>query len=245
MRAALIRVGVDQAYGRWNAPVDPETGDFVYVPIPEGPKAPVQQALATTYDAVEPELRAFATRSKAVGSQACSLPSDLRGAVTHLDPDFRHLTYGDNGERRGKGITDFGPGDVLAFYAGLRPIRRCEHRLIYALIGLYRVAEVVRVASVPRERWSENAHLRRQHHRATDVIVRAAPGSSGRLRWCLPIGEFRNGAYRVRMDLLNRWGGLSCRDGFIQRSAVPPMFLHPERFMAWFEQVHLGLIAAN
>jgi hypothetical protein len=40
MRATLVRIGIDQAYGAWNAPMDPETNDFVYVPIPEGPKAP-------------------------------------------------------------------------------------------------------------------------------------------------------------------------------------------------------------
>jgi hypothetical protein len=32
MRAYLIRIGVDHAYGAWNAPMAPETNDFVYVP---------------------------------------------------------------------------------------------------------------------------------------------------------------------------------------------------------------------
>ena len=36
MRGLLIRVGIDQAYGGWNAPIDPMTGEFVYVPIPDG-----------------------------------------------------------------------------------------------------------------------------------------------------------------------------------------------------------------
>jgi hypothetical protein len=34
MKALLVRIGVDQAYGGWNTPVDAE-GRFVYVPIPE------------------------------------------------------------------------------------------------------------------------------------------------------------------------------------------------------------------
>ena len=34
MKGVLVRIGVDQAYGGWNAPVDAE-GRFVYVPIPE------------------------------------------------------------------------------------------------------------------------------------------------------------------------------------------------------------------
>lgn len=39
---------------------------------------------------------------------------------------------------------------------------RCllEHRLVYALVGLYRVAESVRAQSVPALRWSENVHTR-------------------------------------------------------------------------------------
>lgn len=36
MKALLIRIGVDQAYGGWNAPVDADWR-FVYVPIPESP----------------------------------------------------------------------------------------------------------------------------------------------------------------------------------------------------------------
>jgi hypothetical protein len=40
VRAMLVRIGIDQAYGDWNAPVDPESNEFVYVPIPEGVKAP-------------------------------------------------------------------------------------------------------------------------------------------------------------------------------------------------------------
>ncbi len=35
LKAILIRVGVDQTYGRWNAPCNPDTNDFVYVPIPQ------------------------------------------------------------------------------------------------------------------------------------------------------------------------------------------------------------------
>jgi hypothetical protein len=36
MRAYLVRIGVDQAFGGWNAPMNPETREFVYVPIGDG-----------------------------------------------------------------------------------------------------------------------------------------------------------------------------------------------------------------
>ncbi|MGB8932233.1 MAG: hypothetical protein WCC48_13400 [Anaeromyxobacteraceae bacterium] len=107
------------------------------------------------------------------------------------------------------------------------------------------MAEIVRAGDVQRERWRENAHTRRADFPATDVIVRATPGRSGRLRRCIPIGEFRNRAYRVRPDLLATWGGISAKDGFLQRSAVPPRFLEPRRFLGWFQAQKPELVAAN
>jgi hypothetical protein len=135
------------------------------------------------------------------------LPSELLTANMHLDPDFQHLTYGDSGTRRGKGLTDLGPDDVIVFYSGLKPVTACRHRLVYALVGLFRVAESVRVESVSESQWSANAHTRRTHREPSDVIVRAKRGSSGRLRECIPIGEFRDRAYRVEKGILAEWGG--------------------------------------
>lgn len=37
MKAVLVRIGIDQAYGGWNAPIDLGSGQFVYMQIPEGP----------------------------------------------------------------------------------------------------------------------------------------------------------------------------------------------------------------
>lgn len=246
MRATLIRIGIDQACGGWNAPVDPETNEFVFVPIPEGANVPQRPGLATTYATVATALATFAAHRPGIAARLVSLPPALRDAPTHLDPDFVQLTYGDNGERRGKAITMLDRGDALVFYAGLRPVAPCPYRLVYALVGLYRVASVARVADFPRARWSENAHLRRLNSRPSDVVVHAEPGRSGRLRRCIPIGEFRDGAYRVRRDLLAEWGGLSCKDGFVQRSAVPPRFIDPLRFLSWFERrTGPELVAAN
>lgn len=245
MRAILVRIGIDQAYGGWNAPVDPLTNEFVYVPIPEGHAAPQHRELATTYSTVETALRRFGAERGGLDPASTRLPPHLAGAATHLDPDFDQLTYGDNGERRGKAITRFEPGDLIVFYAGLRPVTACEHRLLYALVGLYRVASVSRVSEFPQSRWNENAHLRRVNAQPSDVVVHAEPETSGRLRRCIPVGEFRSGAYRVTRDLLEAWGGLSCKDGFIQRSAVPPRFSDTDRFLSWLERTGFELVATN
>jgi hypothetical protein len=242
MRAYLVRVGIDQAFGGWNAPVDPRTNEFAYVSIPEA--SAQRPGLATPYDLVRPALARFAEAHPDAPPRGVQLPAELARANMHLDPDFGTLTYGDT-ERRGRGLADLEAGDLVAFYAGLRPVSPCPHALVYAVVGLYRVAEVVRLLTVPAPRWHENAHTRRSEHRPTDVIVRADPRVSGRLRACLPVGEFRDRAYRVTRDVLDAWGGLSSRDGYLQRSAVPPRILEPARFLAWFERRRPQLVSAN
>lgn len=233
MKGLLVRVGIDQAYGGWNAPVDPNTLDFAYIPIPDGAQHP---HLSTPYSSVVGALAPFS------GAQ---IPQKLMGSAMHLDPDFQHLTYGDNGARRGKGVAGLERGDFIAFFSSLKPTSPSEHNLLYALIGFYRVHEVAWASAVPASRWAENAHTRRIKHSSTDIIVRADRASSGRLRRCIPVGKWRDRSYRVRTELLERWGHLSCRDGFIQRSAVPPRFLEPTRFLNWFEEQSPELIQAN
>jgi hypothetical protein len=118
---------------------------------------------------------------------------------------------------------------------------------MYAIVGLYVVDEVVPIAEIPREQWRENAHTRRipRSKQPDDFVVRARAGQSGKLQECVPIGEWRERAYRVRKDLLKEWGGLSVKNGYIQRSAVPPCFLDPERFHTWFKKQAVGLVASN
>src|SRR5437016_388593 len=91
-----------------------------------------------------------------------------------------------------------------------------------------------------------NAHSRRMlSEGAQDVIIRARPGISGRLEGCLSIGEWRDRAYRVRRDVLEAWGGLSVKDGYLQRSARLPKFHDPMRFRCWLESQQPILVQAN
>ncbi len=242
MRAILIRVGIDSKYGRWHSPVDPASNEFVYVPIPE--QRDCRPGLATRYSSLRPALEAFAAARPETTRRSIVLPDHLTDAAMHLDPDFQNLTYGDK-PVRGRRLSELGAGDAVVFYAGLRPTQPCEHRLVYAIIGLFLVREVVRLREVPTDRWAENAHTRRSIPRDDDVIVRADPAMSGRLRRCIPIGEWRGRAYRVRREILEAWGDLSCRDGFIQLSGVPPTFREPRRFMTWFEKQEPELVPVN
>jgi hypothetical protein len=243
MKAVLVRIGVDQEYGHWNAPVTADER-FVYVPIPESTSS-FRAGLELRYTDVVPPLKQFCGQHSRDLDRDLRFPQQLLGSVMHLDPDFEYLTYGDVGDRRGAAMATMREGDLLVFYGGLRPLHRCEHKLIYALMGMYVVLEVVPAASVPANRWHENAHTRKAKPGETDIVVRAKPGVSGRFDRCIPIGEWRDRAYRVRQDVLDAWGGLSVKDGFIQRSAVPPSFNDPARFLAWLRTHSIHLLQRN
>jgi hypothetical protein len=244
MKALLVRIGVDQKFGGWNAPVDADRR-FVYVPIPEPAGTPFHPGLERRYNEVLPALHRFCRSCDRDLAGDLRFPTSLLDRSMHLDPDFECLTYGDVGGRRGAGMVDMTAGDRLVFFAGLRPVHPCEHTLVYALVGMYVVREVVSVHHVPAGQWYENAHVRRSKRGETDIVIRAEPGVSGRFDRCVPIGEWRDGAYRVRPDVLEKWGGLSVKDGYIQRSAVPPAFRQPKRFQKWLDRQGVQLLARN
>jgi hypothetical protein len=189
--------------------------------------------LQTTFDDFVKPLRGLNTE----------LPRDLEGDACHLDPDFEHLTFGDQGQRGGQ-IAQLEDGDLMAFFASFRPLEAQGRSLMYALIGLFVVDEIVLAKDVPRARWGENAHTRRLDPK-NDIVVRAKAGRSGRLRRCLPIGEYRRRAYRVTTQLLETWGSLDIKDGFIQRSVRLPRFTDAKRFYSWFLAQGPELVAAN
>ncbi len=232
MNGLLVRVGIDSTDGCWNAPMRLASGEFAYVTITD--TKPLRDGMARRYDEFVPVAARF-------GEQ---LPEGLLGTSTHLDPDFDQLTYGDQGQRGKRITTLLTAGDLLAFFAALRPVDGPARPLIYALIGLYVVEEVVPAQSVPQARWGENAHTRRIPGDG-DVVVRARPGVSGRLRCCIPIGELRDRVYRVRNDLLNAWGGLDIKDGYIHRSVWLPAFLDTEKFYRWFLAQKPEMVAEN
>ncbi len=244
MKAILVRVGVDQTYGHWNAPVDPESGRFIYVPIPEKQGTPFRRGLEKSFEKLVPTLAKFAAEFSLDLNRDLGFPRKLLGFWMHLDPDFEWLTYGDNGDVRGAAIKNLREGDLLVFYAGLKSVR-ASRRLIYALVGLYVIKDVVNARDIPSRQRRENAHTRKLKIGAPDIVVRAKKRISGRLTRCIPIGEWRSGAYRVKRELLSAWGDLEIKDRFIQRSVRPPMYLAAERFYTWFKRQGPQLIAMN
>lgn len=235
MNGLLVRVGADlsEGGGRCNGPVNGRTGEFVYVAIPEG--SAVRAGLEKPYTAVSPLLARFGV----------TLPSHLRGRNMHLDPDFSYLTYGDQGERAKQLRTHLRSADLIVFYAGLADTCATA-RLVYAVIGVLVVDRFILARDIPEAEHDINAHSRRiLTTYADDLVLCGRAGVSGRLQRCLPIGEYRDRAYRVRRDLLEEWGGLSVRDGYLQRSARLPRFIDAPGFLRWFERQAPTLMQAN
>lgn len=240
MNGLLVRVCIDSTSGKWNAPVDIHTGDFVYVPIPEEPTAIYRKELQRPYCKDEP-------LNVSLMEFGIELPSHLQSELMHLDPDFEHLTYGDQGQRA-KRIMRFWDEDkdlFLVFYGGLKSIHESDKQLVYAIVGFYEVDKIMRATDVSKANWRRNAHTRTEPG-DSDIVIFAKPCISGRLRRCITIeAEFRNHAYRVRPDALEEWGGLDIKDGFIQRSAYLPSFKNPVKFLKWFNKHNIPLVQRN
>lgn len=237
MTGLLIRVGADSSCGNANSPIQATSGEFVYVPIPEADQR-VNKMLGTPYSAVTNRVRAI------TGNGLDLAPWLPARNWMHLDPDFEHLSYGNNENAKGVRMGNLRRGDFLAFYASLKAVDK-PRTLIYALIGLLVVDRVVNADAIAEADWHCNAHTRRAVIVASDVVLFGQAGVSGRLARAIPIGAYRDRAYRVRSDLIETWGGLSVKDGYIQRSAVPPAFLDPDQFLAWLELQRPTLVQAN
>lgn len=255
MRAILIRVGADGTPdgGEWNAPVHRESGRFVYIPITEDTVA-FHPGCERRFDEVVGPLMGFLTEHREPVFHWRRRMDAKRGQPMHLDPDYEHLTYGDNGAKRGSTLRDFKPDDLIVFYSGLRAIPSADD-LVYALVGVYVIDEVVKSAPlVEASRRGENAHTRKATIHPADIVVRARPGVSGRCERCVPIGTKRDGDksnYYLLPDVETAWGGLVKADGSrwkspcLNRSATPPLLGDPAGFARWWASQNVPLVRRN
>ena len=159
----------------------------------------------------------------------------------HLDPDFDYLTYGDRGAKGRQISTSMKPGDLIVFYASLRNIR--SSAIIYAVVVIFLIDYVRKAVEFEKSEACRNAHTRRQLASGSDdIVVVARAGVSGRLDRCLPIGDYRQRAYRVREELLAAWGGISAKGGYLLRSAVFPSLLYPQKCSSWWSEQKRTLV---
>jgi len=243
MEGLLIRVGADQSKdgGCFNAPVNSYTGEFAYVPIPEQER--IRRNMEKSYTIINPALSRF----------NIPLPQNLEQSYMHLDPDFEHLTYGDEKGKAKRIQNVLKKGDFIVFYSGMRDMNPDKKQLIYAIIGFYMIEDIIPATQISDSHLDENAHTRRIDPSDDEIVLRAKHGQSGRLERCIPIGDYRcdvnrpNGCpqYRVNSKILREWDGLSTNDGWIQRSASLPKFKNAERFLIWFKKRQPKLVPKN
>jgi hypothetical protein len=252
MRAILIRVGADgtDGGGNWVAPVDPDSGRFVYVPIPES-KVAFHPGCERRFDEVAEPLMEFLAAHSAPARYWQTRMEAKRGEPMHLDPDYEHLTYGDSGDARGRDLRGFQPGDLMVFYSALKSVSPAAD-LVYAVVGVYVVDEIVFAPSVEDARRLENAHTRKAVLAPRDIVVRARPGVSGRCERCIPIGEKRGASnYYLRPDVEAAWGGLVKADGsprkssWLNMSGSMPLLGDPAGFLKWWESQNVALVRRN
>ncbi|MBY0112597.1 MAG: hypothetical protein K2Y21_07230 [Phycisphaerales bacterium] len=255
MKAILIRVGADGTTdgGGWNGPVHWPSGRFVYIPIMED-TAEFLPGCERRFDELAEPLMSFLT-----GHGEPTFPwrkriDAKRGQPMHLDPDYEHLTYGDNGARRGCNLRAFQQDDLIVFYSGLKAIPSADD-LVYAIVGVYIIDEIVPSAPlVEASRRAENAHTRKAMMRPSDIVVRARPGVSGRCDRCILIGGKRGGDksnYYLLPDVEAAWGGFIKADGSrwkspcLNRSATPPLLGDPAGFLKWWKNQNVALVRRN
>jgi hypothetical protein len=145
-------------------------GRFEYVPIPEkgpAPGAPTYGELPQRFGEGTLADLVDRVRPNSTGSWIAD-PDAVRARPVHRDPNFAALTYGEHRPGYVQGLIDLDPGDVVAFYTGLRaPDTGEKHRYV---IGHFELASPVVVLPPDRPRRQvgealadhpDNAHARR------------------------------------------------------------------------------------
>ena len=160
-------------------------GTFEYVPIPDNPRKTSSRTLH--FSEIE---------SRSGGGIDQFVPVKYRGKPAHLDPEFETLTYGDPTRNKRLQLLRLAFGDILLFYAGLRPREQRNGSRLF-LIGYFSIENVYAVTAT--ETWPpaslqhlwKNAHLRRNACDPGLVVVQGCPERSGLLKIAVPLSDDR------------------------------------------------------
>jgi Nucleotide modification associated domain 3 len=216
MKALLLRVGIDKGCGGTLAPIF-DDGSFEFVPIPESVPAP---GAATFNDRI-------GRRGKRLSAY---VPSSIKNAPMHEDPEFLTCTYGDPTLKRYY-LLKLVKGDLLVFYAGLQPFATDNYKEALYIIGYFEVENVTEFNKLSEaglaeslKRYRHNAHIKRQNS-LLDLVVVAGGRDSRLLDKAIVISQKKPDRRGRPMHALSAemedFLGIS---GFIQRS-IPPRFV--------------------
>jgi hypothetical protein len=195
-KALLLRVGIDSGCGGTLGPIFSD-GTFEYVPIPESPQYESQRSCY---------FRDLPARHG--GMLAQYVPVRYREAAAHYDPEFETFTYGDPTRNKRAQILRLEYGDLLVFYAGLRPLGFQDKSRLY-FIGYFTVASVESINAT--DSWPPmnfphllgNAHLRRNRPDDGLVVVCGQHGGSRLFHRAIAISDE---AQKATTEVENRIG---------------------------------------
>ncbi|MGH8273792.1 MAG: hypothetical protein ACRES9_06000 [Gammaproteobacteria bacterium] len=220
----LLRVGIDSGCGGTLAPIFPD-GTFEYIPIPENPKYVSSRSVY---------FRDLPARHSEPLTQY--VPRKFRDEAAHLDPEFDTFTYGDPGRLKRSQLLRLVNGDMLVFYAGLRPPGARKGSSLY-VIGYFDIASVKQIE--PTLPWppqnmpdlAKNAHLRRNRpdqglvvvsgHAERSRLFDKAIAISDETGYATPETEMRMGIRGSLRRAIGRWvpsGNLAAAHDWITRS---------------------------
>jgi hypothetical protein len=181
-KTLFLRVGIDLGCGGTLGPVFPG-GTFEYVPIPESPQYVSSRSIY---------FQDLPARNG--GTLAQYVPNRYRKAAAHYDPEFETFTYGDPGRNKRAQLLRLGQGDLLIFYAGLRPVGFQSKSRLY-IIGYFTLESVESLQPTdcwpPQDalRFIGNAHLRRNQLNPGLAIVCGDSRNSRLLRQAVVISD--------------------------------------------------------
>jgi hypothetical protein len=230
MKALLLRVGIDKGSGGTYGPVFND-GSFEFVPIPET----YRSCTATTFG------ERIGRKGRLLSTYA---PPALRHVPMHDDPEFETRTYGDATAKR-RYLLKLSEGDLLVFYAGLKPFNHDNQDYPEALyfVGYFTIDQVIDFnwlsaseRAAYRQRYPSNAHVKRGYAFENLVIV-VGSKDSRLLNHALLISEKKpDKSGRPTFALSSEMEELLGISGFIQRS-IPPRFVTLEHSVAQLAQL--------
>jgi Nucleotide modification associated domain 3 len=230
MKALLLRVGIDKGSGGTYGPIFND-GSFEFVPIPET----YRSCTAATYG------ERIGRTGKPLSTY---VPPALRHVPMHDDPEFETRTYGDPSAKR-RYLLQLAEGDLLVFYAGLKPFDHdnAEYPEALYFVGYFTIDQVIDFnwlsaseRSANRQRYPYNAHIKRGY--AFENLVIVVGGNDSRLlnRAVLISEKKPDKSARPTFALSSEMEELLGISGFIQRS-IPPRFVTQERSVTQLAQL--------
>jgi hypothetical protein len=217
----LLRIGIDKGTDGVLAPIFHD-GSFEYIPISEKKESAEKRTFITTIGRSGKFLSDY-------------LPKKVATRKTHFDPEFETFTYGDPTSKRNY-LVKLSENDLLVFYAGLTPYKTIKYKEALYIIGYFTVDKIIDFRRANRNNiksyrklFSNNAHIKRNHHSKDLVIVIGKKGNSRLLKEAVLISQPKlNKIGRVYQTVSPDMETLLGISGSIQRS-IPPRLIKDEK----------------